>query len=285
MANNSSHKILEDDMLSKDIDWYWFRVSFITITAFLDIICNIAGLIVLPKFKSLPSNNRFLLMISSALDLATGLVISMSIAILGSWPSSQQMCVIYVICALSGSCTAFILVIGALDRYIAIKKPLHYHLTVTKIRLSIICCLGFLILFAYMLGWLLTNSFTYNQNLCTCLPVSINAKALFYNITYVVVNGMNLMIVVFVYAQLFRVARATTRAYHIRNIGDSNARYNTKAIRMFFVYSGTYVCGTDPLGITIFSLSNSSLKVPQNLSLWIFGLRILTLGGTLQVLL
>ena len=181
------------------------------------------------------------------------------------------MCVIYVICAISASCTAFILVIGALDRYIAIKKPLHYHLTVTKIRLSIICCLGFLILFAYMLGWLLTNSFTYNPNLCICQPVSTNAKALFYNITYVVAHGMNLVIVVFVYAQLFRVARAVTRANRTRNISDSNARNNTKAIRMFFVFSGTYVCGTVPLGITIFSLNNSNPKLPQKfefMSFW-----------------
>ena len=259
-------------MVSNDIGWYWFRVFFITITAFLDIACNIISLIILPKMTSLPSNNRFLMMISSVLDLATGFVISMSIApaILGSWPYGQHMCVIYLISVLCSNCTAALLVIGALDRYIAIKKPLHYHLIVTKTRLSIICSLGFLIFFAYLLGWFFTNPLTYQHNLCICWPVSHNAPLL-YSIDYAVVNGTNLTIVIFVYAQLFCVARAVTRANRIRNINDNSSRNNAKAIRMFFVYSGTYVCATIPLGITMFSLNNISLRLPHQfefMSFW-----------------
>ena len=269
MANNSSQITLEFNNFSDDIGWYWFRVFFTTITAFLDISCNIIGLIVLPKMKSL--NNRFLVMISSVLDLLTGFVVSMSIApaILGSWPYGQQMCLIYGISAISANCTAVILVVGALDRYIAIKKPLHYHLIVTKTRLSIICFLSFLIIFAYVLFWLFTNTFTYNHNICICLA-DINAPLIF-SINYAAVHGLNLMIMVFVYAQLFRVTRTVTRANRIRNINDNNSRNNAKAIRMFFVYSGTYVCVTVPLGITTFSLNGSSMKLPYQfefLSFW-----------------
>ena len=179
------------------------------------------------------------------------------------------MCLIYLISALSLSCTAVILVIGALDRYIAIKKPLHYHLIVTKMRLSLICSLGFFILFVYLLGWLLTNPFTYNHDLCICLPVSTNAT-LFLNSSYAVFNGMNLIIVVFAYAQLFRVVRAVTRANRIRNINNNNAHNNTRAIRMFSVYFGTYVCATVPLNITMFSLNNSSLKLPHQMEFMSF---------------
>ena len=118
MANTT----LDINKSREDIAWYWFRVFFITITAFLDIFCNSISLILLPKTKSLPSNNRFLVMISSLLDLTTGFVVSMSVvpAILGSWPYGEQMCPIYVISRSSSSCTTVILVIGALDRYIAI---------------------------------------------------------------------------------------------------------------------------------------------------------------------
>ena len=124
MANLSSENASD---IQHDVGWYWFRVFFIAITAFLDIICNIISMIVLPKMKSLPSNNRFLVMISSVLDLTTGFAASVSIApaILGSWPYGQQICLIYVTSATSSSCTAVILVIFALDRYIAIKKPPH----------------------------------------------------------------------------------------------------------------------------------------------------------------
>ena len=96
MESNSSQATLEINKFSDGNGWYWSRVFFITITAFLDIICNIVSLIVLPKMKSLPSNNRFLVTISSV-HLATGFVVSLSIApaILGSWPYGQQMCLIY----------------------------------------------------------------------------------------------------------------------------------------------------------------------------------------------
>ena len=271
MANNSSTTTLEVNNLSDDIAWYWFRVFFITITAFLDISCNIISLIVLPKLKSLPSNNRFLLIISSVLDLATGCIISLNIApaILGSWPYGQRMCLIYVIASTSSGGTAVILVIGALDRYIAIKKPLHYHLIVTKTRLSIVCFLSVFIILVPMLYSFLNISFTYNYNLCIC-SVSMDVT-LTFSIIYAGFHGMNLMIVVFVYVQLFRVARAITRTNRIRSIDNNKARNNTKAIRMFFVYSGTYVCAMVPISIGSFSFNSRVIKLPHQyefMSVW-----------------
>ena len=271
MANNSSPTTLKADEFRDDIGWYWFRVLFIAITAFLDIFCNIISLIVLPKMKSLPSNNQYLLMISSVLDLGTGFVVSVSIApaILGSWPYGQQMCLVYVISATSLSVAAVILVIGALDRYIAIKKPLQYHLIVTKTRLSIICLLSFLIMFAYYLFWAFTSPFPYDHNLCICF-VSISEPLFHINVS--VFNGLNLLIMVFVYLQLFCVVRAVTRANRIRNINYNNARNNAKAVRMCFVYSGIYICAAVPLNITTFSLNSNSFKLSHQfefMSIWL----------------
>ena len=41
MTNNSSKTTSEFNNFSDDIGWYWFRVFFITITAFLDITCKL----------------------------------------------------------------------------------------------------------------------------------------------------------------------------------------------------------------------------------------------------
>ena len=137
---------------------------FIAITVFLEISCNIISLIelliVLPKINSLPSNNCFPLIILSVLGLAIGFVINMSIApaILGSWPYGQQMHLIYVISSTSSSFTVVILVISALDRYIAFKKPLHCHLIVTKTRLIMLCFLIVFIILVPMLFWFLNIS-------------------------------------------------------------------------------------------------------------------------------
>ena len=265
MENNSSQTTLEINKFSDGNGWYWFRVFFITITAFLDIICIIVSLIVLPKMKSLPSNNWFLVTISSVLDLATGFVVSFSIApaILGSWPYGQQMCLIYIISGTSLSCTAVILVIGALDRYVAIKKPLHYHLIVTKTRLRIICFVSILITLASMLFWFLLTPFKYNYNLYIC-AININTQLVVLSVIHALFHGMNLLIVVFVYVQLFRVARAVTLANRVRNINDNNNNCcsNAKAVRMLFVYSGTYVCAILPFTMTTFSMSSNSIKLP-----------------------
>ena len=271
MVNNSSHNVLEFPQYGDSIAWYWFRVIFITITAFLDIACNIISLIVLPKMKSLPSNNRFLVMISSALHLGTGFVVFLSIApaVLDSWPYSDSTCLIYAISGASITSTAVILVIGALDRYIAIKKPLHYHLIVTKTRLIMLCFIFLLIQLACIFISFFTISLTYNRNLCLC-----NARYdvdITFVIGLVVFNGMNLLIVALVYLQLFRVVRAVTDANRIRNINYNNVRNNTKAVRMFFVYSGTYVCAMVPFSISTFSLSSGSIKLPYQfefLSIW-----------------
>ena len=271
MANNSSHNTSEFHQYGDYIGWYWFRVFFITITAFLDIACNIISLIVLPKMKCLPSNNRFLVMISSALDLGTGFIASMSIApaVLDSWPYSDSTCLVYAIAGAFTTSTTVILVIGALDRYIAIKKPLHYHLIVTKTRLIIICSIFLIIQLACVFISLFTIKLTYNRNLCIC-NASYNVNITFV-IGLVIFNGMNLFTVALVYLQLFRVVREVTRANHVRNTNNNNTRNNTKAVRMFFVYSGTYVCAMVPFTISTFSLNSGSVQLPYQfefLSVW-----------------
>ena len=157
-------------------EYYILRIIVIVIITFLDISTNILALImliVIPK-TSIPSNSKFLMMSLCAANLTIGFLAAFHVlpAILGEWPYG------WFICHAFGRLThAFVaaavlsLIYLSIDRYIAILRPLRYHLIVNRRRLciavGIVWCLPFVGL-SISFSYLKSYPFAYSYERCAC---------------------------------------------------------------------------------------------------------------------
>ena len=183
------------------------------------------------------------------------------------WPKHVLYIIIYrlpIITSPFQMASISILVIGALDRYIAIKKPLHYHIIVTRTRVIVVCIVNFLFMLIATLAITLTTTLTYDRNLCICN--STDGFKLGARMYLLVFNIINVTIVIFVYTRLFFIVR-TSNQVHSGNItknNHGNIKSNIKAFRMFFIYSVTYVLTMVPFTVSLFSIAGS-ITLPYQL--------------------
>ena len=131
-----------------------FSPSALHITCFvlnsvLVIFGNVINSFILAKMKGLHKTNRFLLIGLSQVDFFLGLMIivfSAPSAIVGRWLFGDILCIITgFLYGITFAVSLLFLTLICIDRYIAITRPLHYHMIVTVKRI-LVCVSGSLIL-------------------------------------------------------------------------------------------------------------------------------------------
>ncbi len=121
------------------------RAIFILFTGTAGVVCNLLSLRVLPRTTSLPENNRILLMSLGSADLGIGVmtfVLGIPTAVSGEWLFGTAGCKsAYVLTSVCFSVSIMTLICLNLDQYVAITRPLHYPMLVTRKRLLIVVAL------------------------------------------------------------------------------------------------------------------------------------------------
>ena len=264
MNNSSSIWSDEEDDLptavAADIPsvvWVCFRTLFITLSATVTIVGNAMTLLILPRLHSIPEHNRMLFLFLSGADLAVGFLILLSIypAVTNRWPYGDLTCQL-----VPNTARAFLtfgiacLILISIDRYVAISRPLHYHLIVTKNRLFVIVLVVSLAgIGPTVINMIFDSSHVvFDAGVCVCVGPSYDLSTVLAATT-LVLSG--LFITVFIYTRLFYITITQLKKIHIASGGnevqqDTGRRRFTrhaKALRMCFAFTVTYVISWLPI--------------------------------------
>ena len=232
------------------------------LTGLVSIPGNALCLWILPKSRSIPENNRLFLMSLSMADLVVGMICILALppALLNYWPYGAHICQgsFVVLSACSGISRNSLLGIS-IDRYIAITRPLHYHMLVTrrKIIVALVCIwmFGLFLTFFQMVG----PPVVYLQHIGLCVPVWIDSKYRSQAITaFMVAFLIPCVIMFFIYGRLFQITRQQIKAlYDSQNMGQRHGsesvdkatlrkKAEAKAVRMFCGITFTFLIAWCP---------------------------------------
>ena len=254
--------------------FYFLRTFGYLITAIISVPGNLLCLLVLPKTRSIPENNRLFLISLSIADFVVGILSSLAVvpAVLNKWPFGDVFCVVSLslLGATSGISRNSLIGIS-IDRYLAVTKPLHYPMMVTRrkilIALACIWIFGILVLLLPFFG----PPVMYRPNLALCVPVWTYTK---YRsqafVAFTVAFIIPCPIMFYIYARLFQITRQQLRALLMNQsvgvTGGQNAaagilaketirkKGEAKAIRMFCAITFTFVLAWLPyLSLTLYN--------------------------------
>lgn len=269
--SSSPESILPENVFQDSAGFHILRIVCYIFTVLAAIPGNLLCLLVLPKTRSIPENNRLFLVSLSLADLVVGILCLLAIvpAVLNRWPFGDFFCGFSL--ALLGACSGVSrnsLVGISIDRYLAITKPLHYPMIVTRrkilIILSVIWVFGFFVLFLPYIG----PPIVYRQNVAFCIPVwtdvDYRSQAL---ISFTVAFLIPCPIMFFIYTRLFQITRQQLKSLlDIQTFSHQNTAENilakeslrkkgeAKAIRMFCAVTFTFVIAWLPyLTLTLFN--------------------------------
>ena len=283
--------------------YYIIRIMVIVIITFLDISTNILALIVIPK-ANIPSNSKFLMMSLCAANLTIGFLAAFHVlpAILGEWPYGWFMCH-----AFGWLTHAFVaaavwsLIFLSIDRYIAISRPLRYHLIVNRRRLriavGIVWCLPFVGL-SLSFSYLKDHPFAYSYERCACHRVipdtsdptqasEIKWTKLTLELCMICVLTLSeTFTFIFIYSRILCITNAQIKAI-TDNVTTTNGRHgqgvksaDKNVLRMLAATTIAYLAAWPPLYVTDVLLFYG-YDVPEYV---IFGIFWLSLSSWIQVL-
>ena len=287
-----------ESLWEKDHIWISVRTVVVALIAVVNVIGNTLCLVILPRLKSIPENNRMLLMILSASDLAVGIHVAFltPVAYTNMWPYGHLLCQMHplLLRALLTTCLGSLVLIS-MDRYIAISKPLHYHWIVTKKRVLLALMVIFLIGFIPSLNplpWKENVRFIPGMVMCM-LYSDVTVQSYPYQSSrisglFLVISG--LFITLYVYTRLFYITHTQLNKIHDINNDSQDRRRrlkDAKALRMFFGCTLTFIASWVP--ITIYALYAQGSGKQPHMSVYFFcywaalagsGLDVLTLFAT-----
>ncbi|XP_072048872.1 octopamine receptor beta-2R-like [Amphiura filiformis] len=247
---------------------------------------NSLTLIAIWKYRTLQTITSAFVANLAVADLLTCVITGpfiLSSTITGDWPFSYPLCQFQGFCTLVFCATSInTLMFVAIDRYVAITDPLHYHIRVTKTLIFLFLTLAWLqpaiFGFSPLLGW---GQYVYisDEYICSCgwnVQISLT-------ITIIVLNlAVPTFVTIFCYWHIFKVAREHSRKVAAITIGlsrdakstpqsqsqpqsqcntsrhdDSSRRRrtDTKAAKILLIVIGTFLFCWIPHTITIFCIA------------------------------
>ncbi|XP_071948485.1 octopamine receptor beta-1R-like [Antedon mediterranea] len=231
----------------------FLRTMFLIFCAFMTISGNILSIVVLYRLRSVSEVTKIFLLSLAFADLFVGLLndlFSIIPGIISSWPYGDGLCMVI---GLSGSIFCGVSLLSLLsvsvDRYIAISKPLHYILLVTKKRA--LFAVAFIWIFTFILVTLSSilkgkQSVFYNPNLCTCMVAWGDVKFKTFNIitlfAFIMVPGL---LMILLYIRLFFISRKHIRKIEELTVSSNNgipivSKKEWKAIKTLFIVTGAF---------------------------------------------
>ena len=219
------------------------------------VIANSLTLFVYAKFKRLQTKRNVMLISLSAVDLFTGLtqILPKLIARLMGADKSFAICMAAsALQIMPAWASIFHLVSIAIERHIAITKPLRYHLFVTPTRLAIVVCtnVGVAAFFALMpLAW------PWEEFPELCMSI------LWYPYTYsyifiIVPMAGALVLIILLYLHIYTIARKQEKAIgaSVQNnagYGESGSQKESRATQVFISICGIALVSYVPFWVAL----------------------------------
>ncbi|XP_070545998.1 G-protein coupled receptor 52-like [Ptychodera flava] len=243
------------------------ETTLFAVIAFLIISSNVLNIAVLSKNNILSIGGRCFMMSLAVADLGVGLLFGT--ALVGCVTREALIDSVFPGCFVLGALNHIVytastisLALIALDRYLAISRPIYYLNVVTKTRAFMVTLIAWtlLALYAIALGLIDGNFYKYNRNNFLCLP--IYRKLNLWLSTCIVLWLVPFGGIVFAYVRILMIIRNRRRrisnqvAGHEQGgnqIGSSATNQSgTKAAKMCIVITLVFFLAWLPYGVLIF---------------------------------
>ena len=244
------------------------RATFSSITSVLSISSNAICLMVLPRVRNIPENNRlFLLSLTiSGFGTGVGAFIYIAPAAYGQWIYSDAFCVfVSVIMAVFSFVSIISLICLTVDKYIAIMKPLRYSQLITRRRVIaviivtwVLCAIDITCFYSPIISGLPVS---YRVSAAACTPELTSSDSLSFLHTIligIITILLPLASISFIYIHLYRIIRKQIHELQSRlaqSQDDCNRKSTLtgegKVIRLFAAITVTYIIVWTPYFIAI----------------------------------
>ena len=236
---------------------YYTRIFVIGTITLLIFITNTIIAAVLIHSTSLSYNTKYLIGSLCVSDLLIGasFLCSLITAVSKDWIFGEELCgIITYGTAMLFAITLTTLTLMVVDKYLMVKYPLKYHITVTKRK--ILMCVFFIwivpSLIVYVISVITGFRASYDDHICTC-TVTFNSQedSIHAVIASVVVGIIPIFSTyIFCYISIYRISKR--HQLHIRTGGGPAPvnRVNTKGLKTIFIATGiTFVCWVPMISI------------------------------------
>jgi hypothetical protein len=212
------------------------------IISFWIVIANCLTLFVYAKFKLLHKKRNVMLISLSAVDLFTGLtqILPKLIARLMGADKSFTICMAATALQIMPAWASILhLVSIAIERHIAITKPLMYHVIVTPTRLAIVVCINISV--AAFLA-LMPLAWPWEEFPELCMSILWYPKTYSYTLLILPMAGA-LVSIILLYLHIYTIARKQERAIAASDpnrtgYGESGSQKESRATQVFI-----FICG------------------------------------------
>ncbi|XP_070555018.1 beta-2 adrenergic receptor-like [Ptychodera flava] len=188
--------------------------------AFLIISTNLLNIAVLSRNKILSIGGRCFMMSLAVADLGVGLLFGT--ALVGCVTRKALIDSVFSVCFVLGalnqivySASTISLTLIAVDRYLAISRPIYYLNVVTKKKAMVVTLLAWIVLtlYAIVLGLIDGNFYRYNPNTYLCTPFYDRRQVVLVSLITLWIIPFGLII--FTYTQILVFLR--NRRRHVGN--------------------------------------------------------------------